>query len=135
MAFYETTMIIRPDLSNQQAEQIGTRYADLVKEKSGNVIKTENWGLRTLAYRVKKHRKGHYVMLGFDATGEVVDELERQLRISDDIIRYLSVRVDAMTAEPSVMMQAKNRVSRDGEDGEERAERGERRPRRPRADA
>ena len=112
MAFYETTFIVRPDLTPQQAEQLGTKFADVITEKKGKLIKSESWGLRNLAYRVKKHRKGHYVMLGFDANGAVVDELERQMRLSDDVIRFLSVRVEELTKEPSAMMLQRGRPDR-----------------------
>ena len=119
MAFYETTMIIRPDLTGQQAEQVGTKYAGVIKDAKGKLVKTENWGLRTLAYRVKKHRKGHYVMLGFEAKGDVVSELERQLKISDDVLRFLTVRVEELTKDPSPMLQAKNRQDRFANEGDD----------------
>jgi len=104
MSFYEVVFIVRPDVATNQVEQISTKFADLIKDKGGKIIKTEQWGLKSLAYRVKKHRKGYYVMLGIEASGSVVNEVERQMRLSDDIIRFLSIRVDAMTDEPSVQM-------------------------------
>lgn len=134
MAFYETTMIVRPDLTNQQAEQIGAKYAEVIKERKGSVIKTENWGLRTLAYRVKKHRKGHYIMLGYDSNGDTVEELERQLRIADDVIRFMSVRVEEMDKNPSPMMQQKSRSDRFNREGGEEGQSAPR-GRKPKMDA
>lgn len=110
--FYETTFIVRPDLTGQQAEQIGERIAKTIEGKDGKTIKTENWGLRTLAYRLNKHRKGHYIMVGYQANGAAVDEVERQLRLSDDVIRFLTVRVEELTKEPSAMMNQKARSER-----------------------
>ncbi len=114
MAFYEIVFIIRPDVSTQQAEAVASKLADVAVAKGGKVIKTEQWGLRTLAYRIKKHRKGYYVLLGVSGSGDVVSEIERQVTISDDIIRHLVVRVDELTKEPSVQMQFKARADRPG---------------------
>lgn len=111
MAFYEVTYIVRPDATSAQVEQIAKKYADLTNEKGGKVIKTENWGLRTLAYRVHKHRKGFYTMLGMEADGVIVSELERQMRINDDVIRFLTVKVDELTKAPSIQMAAAKRPS------------------------
>jgi small subunit ribosomal protein S6 len=114
MAFYEVVFIIRPDVSTQQAEAVAGKLADVAVAKGGKVIKSEQWGLRTLAYRIKKHRKGYYVLLGLSGSGDMVAEIERQVTISDDIIRHLVVRVDEMTKEPSVQMQFKARAERTG---------------------
>lgn len=114
MAFYEVVFIIRPDVSTQQAEAVATKLADVATGKGGKVIKSEQWGLRTLAYRIKKHRKGYYVMLGLSGSGDMVAEIERQVTISDDIIRHLVVSVDEMTKEPSVQLQFKARTDRPG---------------------
>lgn len=112
MAFYEIVLIIRPDVSTQQAEAVSTKLTDIAVTKGGKVIKAEQWGLRTLAYRINKHRKGYYVLLGLSGHGDMVAEIERQVTISDDIIRHLVVRMDEMTKEPSVQMQYKTRVDR-----------------------
>ena len=103
MAFYENVMIIRPDLTSQQAEAIGKKFAEVVNANGGKMIKTENWKLRTLAYRIKKHKKGHYIMLGFEGTGATVNELERQQKFADDLLRFLTIKVDELTKEESVM--------------------------------
>lgn len=112
MAFYESTFIVRPDLNSQQAEQIGEKLAKAAEGKEAKIIKSEYWGLRTLAYRVKKHRKGHYVMVGYEANGAAaIDEVERQARLSDDVIRFLTVRVEELSKDPSPMMNQKARGS------------------------
>lgn len=114
MAFYEVVFIIRPDVSTQQAEAVTGKLTEVATNKGGKVIKSEQWGLRTLAYRIKKHRKGYYVFLGLSGSGDMVAELERQVTISDDIIRHLVVRVDEMTKEPTVQLQYKARTDRPG---------------------
>lgn len=137
MAFYENVFIARPDLSPQQVENLVTAFSDIVKTNGGSVLKHENWGLRSLTYKIKKNKKGHYVLLYVDGTGQALTELERNQRINEDVLRYLSVKVEAIEEGPSAMLQSRNR-----EDGEPRPEgRGERRDgrdgrsRRPRADA
>ena len=124
MAFYELTYIVRPDVSTNHVDQIASKFTDVAKEKGGKVIKTEQWGLRNLAYRVKKHRKGYYTMLGLEGTGEMVNELERQIRISDDVIRFLTVNVEELSKEESVQLKfAKGRSPKaESEDSDEEAD-------------
>ena len=124
MSLYESTFIIRHDMSAQQVEQLAESFSDIIKNNGGDVTKTEHWGLKTLAYRIKKHRKGHYVFFNVDAPSAAVQEYERNLRLSEDVLRYLTIRVNALDPEPTPMMQA--RASRD-----ERSRRGGR----PRDDA
>lgn len=107
MAFYEFTFIVRPDVASNHPEQLAKKYAEVIKKEGGKILKTEQWGLRSLAYRLNKHRKGYYTMFGMEANGKVLNELERQLRISDDVIRFLSIKVEEMTKEPSIMMNPK----------------------------
>lgn len=123
MPFYETTFIVRPDASPQQVETIAEEVEGMIKEHGGAVTKTEFWGLKSLAYRMKKNRKGHYVFMNVDASGETVHELERNFRISEDVVRYLSIRVDALDPEPTAMM--KSRSGRDDR-GPRRDDRGPR---------
>lgn len=106
MAFYETTLIIRPDLTNQQADQLAEKVSGMISENKGKILRKENWGLRTLAYRLQKHKKGHYVHFGFESetTSGTVDKIETAMRQSDDIIRFLTVRVDDISNEPTPMM-------------------------------
>lgn len=105
---YEHTIIARQDLSPQQARALAETYAGVIGEQGGEVTKNEYWGLRNLAYRVKKNRKGHYLHLNFKASGNVVTEIERQEELSDDVIRYLTVRVDELDDGPSVLMQVRS---------------------------
>ena len=118
MPFYENVFIARQDVSSAQVETLTETFANLVAEHGGKVTKREYWGLRNLAYRIKKNRKGHYVLLNLDAPPAAVHELERNMRINEDVLRYLTVHVEALEEGPSAMMQARAR-------GEER-ERGRR---------
>lgn len=127
MALYELVFIVRPDVAASQVETLAKKYAEVITGKGGKIIKTENWGLKSLAYRVKKHRKGYYTMLGFEGNGEMIKEVERQMRISDDVIRFLTINVEDLTEEPSVQMAS----SRRGERGDRPS--GDRRPSRPNA--
>ena len=129
MRCYEHTLIARQDLSPQQAQALAETYSGVLTEHGGEVTKTEYWGLRGLSYRIKKNRKGHYLHLNVRAPAEAIAELERQERLSDDVLRYLTVKVDALEEGPSVLMQS--RSSR--EDRSRRYDEDER-PRRARDD-
>lgn len=106
MAFYECTFIMRQDIAAQDVHKLADRFVDMVKNLGGEVLKREYWGLRTLAYIVKKNKKGHYIMLGLNAADSVVKELERNFKINEDVIKYLTIRVDKIDEAPSYMMQA-----------------------------
>lgn len=127
MPFYESTFIVRPDASPQQVETLAEEVEGMIKEHGGAVTKTEFWGLKSLAYRMKKNRKGHYVFMNVDASGETIHELERNFRINEDVVRYLNIRVDEHDSEPTAMM--KSRASRDDR-GPRRDDRDDRGPRR-----
>lgn len=101
MAFYESTFIARQDISTSDVEKLTKEFSELVTKLGGKVIKDEYWGLRNLAYLVKKNKKGHYVMLGIDAPADAVKELDRKLRLHDDVIRNVTIRVDSISKEPS----------------------------------
>jgi small subunit ribosomal protein S6 len=107
MRCYEHTFIARQDLSPQQAQALAETYAGLVAEQGGEVTKNEYWGLRNLAYRMRKNRKGHYLHLNLKADAATINEIERQERLSDDILRYLTVKVDELEDGPSVLMHAR----------------------------
>jgi small subunit ribosomal protein S6 len=107
MPFYEHTAIARPDLSAQQAQTLAETMSQLIADQGGKVAKVEYWGLRNLAYRIKKNRKGHYLHLNIDAPPAALTELERTERINEDVLRYLTVKVDKLEEGPSVVMQAK----------------------------
>ncbi len=108
MPLYEHTFIARQDLSAQQAQGLSETYAELIAEQGGTVAKTEYWGLRSLAYRINKNRKGHYVHLQVDAPAAAMDELERSQRLNEDILRYLTLKIDSLVEGPSIMLQAKS---------------------------
>lgn len=117
MPLYEHVFIARQDVSGAQVDQLVEAFTGVVETGGGKVTGTESWGLRNLAYRIKKNRKGHYVMMNLDAPSDVVLELERQQRIHDDILRYLTLRVDEHEESPSIMMQGrKDRGPRRDED-------------------
>lgn len=109
MPLYESTFVVRQDVSRADVTKHIEAFSGIVASNGGKVVKSEYWGLRNLAYRIKKNRKGHYVMLALDAPYEAVKELERNLGIHEDIIRVLTVRVDAIEEGPSVMMQKAGR--------------------------
>ena len=123
MALYEHVFLARQDLAQAQVDALAEAATKIVQDGSGSVVKTENWGLRSIAYRIKKNRKAHYVMLEIDAPTGVIAELERQTSINEDVIRYMTVRVDAHEQGPSAMMR---RGERDRARGD-RGERGDRR--------
>jgi small subunit ribosomal protein S6 len=105
MAHYEHVFLARQDLAQAQVDALAMTAHEIIQSNGGKVVKTETWGLRSLAYKIAKNRKAHYVMLEFDAPGTVVAELERQTQINEDIIRYMTTKVDAHEAGPSVMMR------------------------------
>jgi small subunit ribosomal protein S6 len=111
MPLYENVFIARQDISGAQVDALADTFTQLVADNGGEVKKREYWGLRNLAYRMRKNRKGHYVLLNLSAPPAAVVELERTMRINEDIIRYLTIRVDELEEGPSVVMQS--RSSRD----------------------
>lgn len=127
MALYEHVFLARQDLAQAQVDALAANATEIVEKNGGKVVKTETWGLRSMAYKIAKNRKAHYVMLELDAPGAVVAELERQTQINEDVIRYMTVKVDAHEQGPSVMMRKAEKRER-----EERS--GDRPPRRDRDD-
>ncbi|WGF90055.1 30S ribosomal protein S6 [Marinivivus vitaminiproducens] len=108
MPLYEHTVIARQDLTAQQAQALAESFSEIVSAQGGAVAKTEYWGLRSLTYRIKKNRKGHYLHLNLDAPAAAVKELERVEGINDDVLRVLTVRVEAHEDGPSVVMQVRS---------------------------
>jgi small subunit ribosomal protein S6 len=106
---YEHIFLARQDLSQAQVDALAATATEIVEANKGKVIKTETWGLKSLAYKIKRNRKAHFVMLDIDAPAGVVAELERQTSINEDVIRYLTVRVDEHENGPSVMMRKADR--------------------------
>ena len=125
MPFYENVFIARQDLAPQQAEAMATAFAEIVAAQGGTVTKTEYWGLRNLSYPIKKNRKGHYTLLNLDAPPAAISELERQMRIHEDVLRYLTVRVEELEEGPSAMLQRREeRAERDRAGGDRGGFRG-----------
>ena len=118
MALYEHVFLARQDLAQAQVDALAEIATKIVEEGKGKVVKTETWGLRSLAYRIAKNRKAHYVMLQIDGPAGVIAELERQTAINEDIIRYMTIRVDALEEGPSAMMRRSDRGDRDGRRGD-----------------
>ncbi len=105
MAFYELIYIVRPDVSTQQVDALTEKYSTMITENGGKVKSVEQWGLRTLAYKIRKHRKGYYTMLCVEMNGETVNQLEHSMKLSDDVIRFMTVKVDELDEGPSIMMR------------------------------
>ncbi len=108
MAFYESTFIARQELSTQEVDKITEYFTKVINDNNGKIVKTEYWGLRSLAYTIKKGRKGHYVFFGLDAPGTLIKELERQLKLHEDVIRSLVVKVEAISEEASPVLNSNN---------------------------
>jgi small subunit ribosomal protein S6 len=151
MPLYEHVFLARQDASAQQVEDFTTQITGVIEGLGGKVTKTENWGVRSLTYRMNKNRKAHFMLLNIDGPAAVVNEIERQERINEDVIRYLTVRVDELEEGPSAMMRKADREERTGGfrgdreggfggggfrggDREGGGFRGDRGPRRPRDD-
>ncbi len=138
MALYEHVFLARQDLSQAQVDALAEGATKIVEELKGKVIRTETWGLRTLTYKIQKNRKAHFVMLDIESGGDAIAELERQTRLNEDVIRYMTVRVEAHEKGPSVMMRKSDRPERsdrdrgDRGDRQDRGDRPDRAPRRPR---
>ena len=122
MALYEHMLIARQDISAQAVDALATHLKTIIETEGGKVEKQEYWGLRSLAYRIKKNRKGHYVLLNLNAPANAISELERQLKINEDVLRFITVRVEAFE-------QSNSSRKREREAGA-----GETRERRPRED-
>lgn len=112
MAYYESVFIARQEISAQQADALADQFAGVIADNDGQVTKREIWGLKTLAYRIKKNRKGHYVMFNIDGPSSSVQEMERQMRLNEDILRILTVKVDELDEGPSAQVQSRSRDSR-----------------------
>jgi small subunit ribosomal protein S6 len=126
MPFYEHVFLARQDSSSQQAEELMAQYKGVIEQNGGTIVgEPEYWGVKSLNYRIKKNRKAHFVMLRLDTPPAAIDEMERQERLSEDVLRFITVRVDAHEEGPSIMLQKRDRDER----------RDERRGRRDRDDS
>ena len=143
MPLYEHVYLTRQDLSAQQVEDLTKQFSDVIAGLGGKVTKNEYWGLKSLSYRINKNRKAHMTLLNVDAPAAAVSEIERQERLSEDVLRYLTIRVEELEEGPSAMMRKSDRDERGDRGGRfgdrgfggdrdrgDRGDRGERRPRR-----
>ena len=112
MAFYETVFIARQEISAAQVDALSDQFTAVLSENGGSVKKKEYWGLKGLSFRIKKNRKGHYILLNIDAPPAALHEMERQMRINEDVLRFLTVRVDELEEGPSAMLQSRGREDR-----------------------
>ncbi|MFK0272114.1 30S ribosomal protein S6 [Ensifer sp. NPDC090286] len=146
MALYEHVFLARQDITPQQVDGLVEQYKGVLEANGGKVGRVENWGLKSLTYRIKKNRKAHYVLMDIDAPAAAVHEIERQMRINEDVLRYMTIAVEKHEEGASAMMQKRDRDDRPRRDGDRpergfgdrgpRPDRGDRedRPRRPRED-
>ncbi len=112
MAYYESVFIARQEVSAQQADALADTFAGVIEKNGGQVTRRENWGLKTLAYHIKKNRKGHYLMFNVDGPSAAVQEMERLMGLNEDILRILTIRVDELEEAPSAQMQSRSREGR-----------------------
>jgi small subunit ribosomal protein S6 len=125
MPFYEHVFLARQDASAQQVEELTAQLKGVVEQMGGKVTKTEYWGVRSLSYRIAKNRKAHFTLLNLEAPAAAVVEIERQERINEDVVRYITVRVEELEEGPSAMMRKSER----DRDRDDRGDRGDRGPR------
>ena len=148
MALYEHVFLARQDLSQQQVDQLVEQYKGVLESNGGSVGRVENWGLKSLSYRIKKNRKAYYTLVDIDAPPAALAEMERQMGLSEDVLRFMTIRVEAHEEGPSAMMQKRDDREREGRFGDrprfgdrDRGDRGDRGgdrdrgPRRPREQA
>ncbi len=131
MPLYEHVFLARQDVSQQQVESLLQTYKDVITENGGSVEKSEYWGLKSLTYKIKKNRKAHFTLVNLNAPHEAVAEMERQMSLSTDILRFMTVKVDELEEGPSAMMRKSERDDRRGGGGrrprhEDRNDRGDR---------
>lgn len=120
MPLYECVFLVRQDVSGQAVDELVEQYTGVLTEHGGSVGRVENWGLKTLSYRINKNRKAHFALMDIDAPAPAIHEMERQMRLNEDVLRTLTIRVDEHEDGPSVMKQKRDR------DDRRRRERGER---------
>ena len=123
MALYEHVFLARQDVSAQQVDALVEQYKGVIESLGGKVGRVENWGLKSLTYRIKKNRKAHYALMDIDAPAAAIHEMERQMRINEDVLRYRTVAVEAHEEGPSAMMQKRDRDDRPRRDGDDRGPR------------
>ena len=117
MPYYETVFIARQDLGEAQIQDLTKSYEKIITEAGGKIHKTEYWGLRSLAYRIKKNRRGHYVLIESDTPAIAIQEMERTMRLNEDILRFMSIREDKLSEGPSIIL---NKDTRDRDDQDQK---------------
>jgi small subunit ribosomal protein S6 len=120
MPLYEHIFMARQDVTSQQVEAMVDQYKGVIEQNGGSIDKTEMWGVKSLAYRIKKNRKAHFTMFNLNAPAPAVAEMERQMRINEDILRFMTIKVEELETEPSVMMQKRDRDERKDRERRER---------------
>ena len=115
MRLYESVFIARQDITSDQVEAMADEFAEIITSAGGSIKKREYWGLRSLAYRIKKNRKGHYVMFNLETGPEALREYERIMRLNEDVLRFLNLNIEEVEEGPSIMMQAKTERSSRGQ--------------------
>ena len=116
MRLYESVFIARQDISTGQVDALCEEFEGIITSGGGKILKKEYWGLKTLAYRIKKNRKGHYILFNIEADAATMDEYDRKLGLNEDVIRVLTIKTEEVSDEPSIMMQSKSdRPNRDGD--------------------
>jgi len=108
MALYEHVFIVRQDTSHQRVEELTKEFSEIINQNGGEIKKTEFWGLKSLAYKIKKNKKGHYVLLNIDATSSALKEMESSMALNEDVIRSLTIKLTKLEDGPSVMMRSKD---------------------------
>jgi len=116
MTLYESVFIVRQDVTAAQVDSLADEYAKIIEENGGSIDRREYWGLRNLQYRIKKNRKGHYVLFNLNAPAASVQEMERNMRLNEDVLRFLTTRIDEARSEPSPIMQGKGDRERERAD-------------------
>lgn len=124
MALYETVFIARQDISAKQAEDLAKNFAKIVTDGGASVKRTESWGLRNLAYKIKKNRKGHYTLLHIEGPASAVVEMERNMKLNDDVLRYMTVAIDKLPEGPSAVLKSSEEGEEGGFRGGDREDRG-----------
>ena len=114
MPLYESVVIARQDIATTQVDTLADELTSIISEGGGTVAKRENWGLRSLTYRIKKNRKGHYLLFNIDAPPAAINEYERRMRINEDVLRYMTIRVEVLEEGPSAVLQNKDRPTERG---------------------
>lgn len=115
MPFYENVFIARQDLTPNKVTELADKFAAVIENNGGKITKREDWGLRTLAYKIQKNRKGYYTLFNIDAPAPAVIEMERLMRLDENLLRFLTVKVDELEEGPSVMLEPKNKKSKSDE--------------------